>query len=99
MSSILALFLKLSSFGFFVYGIFVIVKWYINWISYYFIGDIKPSLIVGLATFFLSPLAVVVDLVWHSLQKSAVDAAVIFAACLIGGRILLFMSEKIGPRN
>jgi hypothetical protein len=99
MSSILSFFFKLASFGSFGYAFFVIIKWYINWISYYFIGDIKPSLIVGLVTFFLSPLAAIVDLVWHSLPKNTSEASIIFAVCLIGARILFFIGEKIGPKN
>ena len=95
----LSLLFKLSSFGVFGYGVYVIVKWYVYWLAHYFIGDFKISLVTGLMTFFLSPLAAVVDLVWHSLPKSTADAAILFAACLIVARILLFIGEKIGPRH
>ena len=90
---------KLASFGAFGYGAFVIVKWYVEWIAHYFIGDFKVSLIAGLMTFFLAPLAAVVDLVWHSLPKGTIDAAILFAACLIGARFLFFIGEKLGPRH
>jgi hypothetical protein len=99
MSSLLSLLFRLAGFGSFGYGVFIIVKWYVNWISYYFIGDIKISLIAGLATFFLSPLAVIIDMAWHSMPKGSMDAAIIFAVCIAGGRILMFTGEKLGPRN
>ena len=81
------------------YAMFVIIKWYIFWISYYFIGSIKPSIIIGLLTFFLSPIAGLVELFWHSFPKPAVEMWIYFLAYFICGRIVFFIGDKISKKS
>ncbi len=80
-------------------AIVIIVKWYILWLSYYFIGSTKPSVIVGILTFFLSPLAALADLFVHSFPKNTIDMWVQFLAFFVGGRVLLFLGDKMRDKN
>ncbi len=81
------------------YGMFVIIKWYTLWISYYFIGSIKPSIIIGLLTFFLSPIAGIVDLFWHSFQKTTIEMWIYFLVFFICGRIVFFIGDLLSKKQ
>ncbi|MDR1941015.1 MAG: hypothetical protein LBQ47_01660 [Endomicrobium sp.] len=98
MKNLISILLRLAGLGCIGYAAFVIVKWYIYWISYYFIGSIKPSLIVGLLTFFLAPLAAIVDLAWHSMPQNTVDEGIMFLAFFIAGKIIFSIGEKLAPK-
>jgi hypothetical protein len=98
MKHFISILLRLSGLGCIGYSAFVIVKWYIYWLSNNFIGSIKPSLIIGLLTFFLSPLAAIVDLAWRSMPQNTVDQGIIFLSFFISGRILFFIGEKFAPK-
>jgi hypothetical protein len=77
---------------------YVMINWYIQWISYYFIGNLKPSIIVGLVTFFLSPLAGIADLFWHSFAKPTVEMWIYFLVYFICGRFAFFIGEKLNDK-
>ncbi|MCL2144676.1 MAG: hypothetical protein FWH43_04200 [Endomicrobia bacterium] len=77
---------------------YVIVKWYIYWVSYYFIGSLKVSILAGLLTFFLSPIAAIADLFWHSFAAPTVEMWKYFLIYFISGRILFFIGEKFDDK-
>lgn len=81
------------------YGMFIIIKWYILWISYYFIGSVKPSIIIGLLTFFLSPFAGIADLFWHSFPKPTIEMWIYCLAFFIIGRIAFFIGDSFGKKS
>ena len=76
-------------------AVYIIVRWYIYWMAYYFIGSLKISVFIGLLTFFMSPIAGIIDLFWHSLSAPTVEMWKYFLAYFIGGRIVLFIGEKL----
>jgi hypothetical protein len=77
---------------------YVIVRWYIYWLAYYFIGNMKISVIIGLLTFFMAPLAGIIDLFWHWFAAPAVEMWKYFLAYFIGGKILLFVGKILNGR-
>ena len=87
--------LKIAGIAGIGYAIFIMVHWYILWISYYFVGNIKPSIVIGLITFFLAPLAGIADLFWHSFYKPTVEMWVYFIGFFVCGRIVFFIGDKV----
>ena len=73
---------------------YIAVKWYIYWLSYYLIGTLKISILTGLLTFFMAPIAGIVDLFWHSFAAPTVEMWKYFLVYFIGGRILYFVGKK-----
>ncbi|MCL2390789.1 MAG: hypothetical protein FWD54_07215 [Endomicrobia bacterium] len=94
MSSFTSGLLRLIGFGGMAYGLFVIIKWYIYWLSYHFVGSIEPAMMIGLVTFFLSPIAGIVDLFWHSFMPSTVDMWIQFLGYFVGGRLVFAFGHK-----
>ncbi|MDR2427143.1 MAG: hypothetical protein LBD46_08220 [Endomicrobium sp.] len=78
---------------------YIIVRWYIFWLAYYFIGNIKISILAGLLTFFMSPIAAIVDLFWHSLATPTVEMGKYFLIYFAAGRILFFIGERFDDNN
>ncbi|MDR1195413.1 MAG: hypothetical protein LBL00_02945 [Endomicrobium sp.] len=78
---------------------YIIVRWYIYWMAYYFIGNLKISIFAGLATFFMSPIAAIVDLFWHSLEPKTVEMWKFFLIYFIAGRILFFLGERLNDKS
>ena len=81
------------------YAAFLMIKWYVYWLAYYFIGNIKPALIIGLLTFFLSPLAGLADLFWHSFPKHTLTMWIYFLVYFIGGRIAFLIGYRLRDKN
>lgn len=77
---------------------YIIVKWYIYWLSYYFIGSLKVSIVAGLLTFFMSPIAGVIDIFWHSLSKPLIEMWKWFLIYFVAGRFLFFLGEKFDDK-
>lgn len=86
--------LKISAILLMGYAAFIIIKWYIYWLQYYFIVNLKIALLAGLATFFMAPIAAIADLFWHSLPDATVETCKFFLIYFIAGRILFFLGEK-----
>ena len=85
---------RFVGFGGMIYGLYIIIEWYVYWLSYYFVGNIKFSLMLGLFTFFLSPIAGIADLFWHSFMPSTIDMWIRFLGFFIGGRIVFTLGHK-----
>jgi hypothetical protein len=77
------------------YSLYIIVWWYINWLSYYFIGNLKISILAGLVSFFMAPIAGVADIFWHSLTPSLIEMWKWFLIFFLAGRFLFFLGEKL----
>ena len=86
--------LKIAGVGGMLYAAFIIIKWYIYWLQYYFIGNMKISILAGLGTFFLSPIAAVADLFWHQMPQGTLNVCIQFIIYFIAGRILFFLGER-----
>ncbi|MDR1695668.1 MAG: hypothetical protein LBR69_03450 [Endomicrobium sp.] len=91
--------LKLVGFLSMAYGLFIIIRWYIYWISYNFLGSIEISMIIGLATFFLSPLAGIIDLFWHSFMDSTVNMWIEFLVAFVAGKLLFGIGHRNGRKE
>ena len=74
---------------------YIIVNWYIHWLSYHFIGSMKISILVGILTFFISPIAAAADLLWNSFESSTLAMWKFFLIYFIAGRFLFFIGEKL----
>lgn len=95
MKSLFSVLLRLIGACSILYSLYVIISWYSLWISFYFIGDLQPSIIIGLLTFFLSPIAAIADLFWHSFQRTTIDALIYFVVFFIVGRILFSIGYNL----
>lgn len=81
------------------YAAFIIIKWYIFWLQYYFIGNFTVSIFAGLGTFFMSPIAGIADLFWHSMPDATIEMWKWFLIPFIAGRFLFFLGEKFDDIN
>lgn len=91
----LRIILKIAGIGGMGYALYIIVWWYINWLSYYFIGNLKISILAGLVSFFMAPIAGIADIFWHSLTPSLIEMWKLFLIFFIAGRIAFFLGEKL----
>ena len=98
MKTLLRIIFKLAGITGMGIAAYIIVKWYIYWLSYYFIGNVKISIFAGLLTFFMSPIAGVIDLFWHWLSAPVIEMWKLFLVYFISGRILFFIGEKLDKK-
>ncbi|MCL2485412.1 MAG: hypothetical protein FWF00_05010 [Endomicrobia bacterium] len=92
---------RLIGLGAMAYGFYVIVRWYIFWLFYNFMGQMDYAIIAGLVTFFFAPIAGLFDLFWHSFMKTTVDMWIEFLMFFVGGRVVFGIGNwfKSKPSN